>query len=150
MWQLKDISATSWLPNLFTHILTTLILLSWYCHLGVRATSSVAASITSSATSSSRQYDQNKNNRVLADEYMTTDHSSEDDDQGSSASNFLFPNANDESYWREIKAIIGGVLGFWGGVGGLGTLFLVVVLSQRYCCRKSDEEKDGDGWCYWV
>ena len=32
---------------------------------------------------------------------------------------------NDEGYWREVKAIIGGVLGFWGGVGSLGTLFLV-------------------------
>ena len=38
---------------------------------------------------------------------------------------------DEEGYWREVKAIIGGVLGFWGGVGGLGTMFLVVVLSQR-------------------
>ncbi len=51
----------------------------------------------------------------------------------------------DEAFWREVKAIIGGVLGFWGGVGSLGTLFLVVVLSQRYCCRKDDDKDDADG-----
>jgi hypothetical protein len=28
---------------------------------------------------------------------------------------------------KEIKAIIGGVLGFWGGVGSLGTIFLVSI-----------------------
>ena len=43
------------------------------------------------------------------------------------------------------QAIIGGVLGFWGGVGSLGTIFLVVVVSQRYCCRKDEDEKDGEG-----
>ena len=32
--------------------------------------------------------------------------------------------------YREIIAIAGGVLGFWGGVGGLGSLILVIVLSQ--------------------
>ena len=37
---------------------------------------------------------------------------------------------SDGDYWLEIKAIIGGVLGFWGGVGGLGSLILVIVLSQ--------------------
>ena len=52
---------------------------------------------------------------------------------------------DEEGYWREVKAIIGGVLGFWGGVGGLGTMFLVVVLSQRYCCKKDDDKDDGDG-----
>ena len=52
---------------------------------------------------------------------------------------------DEDGYWREVKAIIGGVLGFWGGVGGLGTLFLVVVLSQRYCCRKDDDKDDNDG-----
>jgi len=56
--------------------------------------------------------------------------------------NFL---VDEEGYWREVKAIIGGVLGFWGGVGGLGTMFLVVVLSQRYCCKKDDDKDDGDG-----
>lgn len=53
---------------------------------------------------------------------------------------------NDEGYWREVKAIIGGVLGFWGGIGSLGTLFLVVVMSKRYCCRDvDDKEGDKDG-----
>ena len=51
-----------------------------------------------------------------------------------------------EGYWREVKAIIGGVLGFWGGIAGLGTLFLVVVMSKRYCCREGeDKENDKDG-----
>ena len=36
----------------------------------------------------------------------------------------------------EFKAILGGVLGFWGGVGSMGTVFLLVVMSQRYCCRR--------------
>ena len=39
---------------------------------------------------------------------------------------------SDGDYWLEIKAILGGVLGFWGGVGGLGSLILVVVLSQVF------------------
>lgn len=59
---------------------------------------------------------------------------------------FTVVDEDDEGYWREVKAIIGGVLGFWGGIGGLGTLFLVVVMSKRYCCREVDEkdnEKDG-------
>ena len=54
-------------------------------------------------------------------------------------------NENNQWYWLEVKAIIGGVLGFWGGVGGLGTLFLVVVLSQRYCCKKNDDKDDSNG-----
>lgn len=52
---------------------------------------------------------------------------------------------DEDGYWREVKAIIGGVLGFWGGVGGLGTLFLVLVLSQRYCCRKDDDKDENEG-----
>lgn len=58
--------------------------------------------------------------------------------------NMLVGTDPEENYWREVKAIIGGVLGFWGGVGGLGTVFLVLVLSQRYCCKNNDE-KDEDG-----
>ena len=49
---------------------------------------------------------------------------------------------DEESYWREVKAIIGGVLGFWGGVGGLGAMFLIIVLSQRYCCKDDDDVKE--------
>lgn len=45
-----------------------------------------------------------------------------------------------EAFWREVKAIIGGVLGFWGGVGAMGSVFLMLVLTQRYCCI--DDEKD--------
>jgi hypothetical protein len=53
---------------------------------------------------------------------------------------------NDDGYWREVKAIIGGVLVVWGGVGSLGTLFLVVVMSKRYCCRDvDDKDNDKDG-----
>jgi len=57
----------------------------------------------------------------------------------------LSPPTNEEGYMREVKAIIGGVLGFWGGVGGLGTMFLVIVLSQRYCCKENEGKDDGDG-----
>ena len=42
----------------------------------------------------------------------------------------------------KVKAIISGVLGFWGGVGGLGAMFLVIVLSQRYCCKDEDDGKE--------
>jgi len=63
-------------------------------------------------------------------------------DSSATLDNFM---VDEEGYWREVKAIIGGVLGFWGGVGGLGTMFLVVVLSQRYCCKKDDDKDDGDG-----
>lgn len=71
-------------------------------------------------------------------------------DSSAPMDNFLVASGDEEGYWREVKAIIGGVLGFWGGVGGLGTMFLVVVLSQRYCCKKDDDKDDGDGWCRWV
>merc|ERR1711934_1260772 len=47
-------------------------------------------------------------------------------------------------YTDEFKAILGGVLGFWGGVGTMGTLFLVILLAQKYCCR-SREDKDDSG-----
>merc|ERR1712123_166712 len=35
---------------------------------------------------------------------------------------------------EEFKAIMGGVLGFWGGVGSMGTVFLLILLTQRCCC----------------
>ena len=45
---------------------------------------------------------------------------------------------------EEFKAILGGVLGFWGGVGSMGTVFLLVVMTQRYCCRRRmDKEEAG-------
>ena len=45
-----------------------------------------------------------------------------------------------------MMAIMGGVLGFWGGIGSLGTIFLVIVMSKRYCCRDfDDKENDKDG-----
>jgi len=66
----------------------------------------------------------------------------DESDSSATLDNFM---VDEEGYWREVKAIIGGVLGFWGGVGGLGTMFLVVVLSQRYCCKKDDDKDDGDG-----
>merc|ERR1712241_1163417 len=42
----------------------------------------------------------------------------------------------------EFKAILGGVLGFWGGVGSMGTVFLLVVLTQRYCCRRRGDKDE--------
>ena len=45
---------------------------------------------------------------------------------------------------EEFQAILGGVLGFWGGVGSMGTVFLLVVLTQRYCCRRRlDKDEAG-------
>ena len=38
----------------------------------------------------------------------------------------------------------GGVLGFWGGVGSMGCVFLMVLLAQRYCCTKR-LDKEGAG-----
>jgi hypothetical protein len=35
----------------------------------------------------------------------------------------------------------GGVLGFWGGVGLMGTIFLLVLMTQRCCSRKGEMEK---------
>jgi len=47
-------------------------------------------------------------------------------------------------YSKELIAIIGGVLGFWGGVGSLGTMFLMILLSQKYCCvEKEDKDEKG-------
>ena len=45
----------------------------------------------------------------------------------------------------EMLSDAGGVLGFWGGVGSMGTLFLVILMTQKYCCRSSDN-KDDSGW----
>ena len=38
-------------------------------------------------------------------------------------------------------AAVGGVLGFWGGVGLMGTIFLLVLVTQRCCIRRSVMEK---------
>ena len=38
-------------------------------------------------------------------------------------------------------AASGGVLGFWGGVGLMGTIFLLVLVTQRCCSRRSVMEK---------
>ena len=38
-------------------------------------------------------------------------------------------------------AAAGGVLGFWGGVGLMGTIFLLVLVTQRCCSRRSVMEK---------
>jgi len=42
---------------------------------------------------------------------------------------------------KEIFAILGGVLGFWGGVWCLGIIFLMVLMAQRVVCRKGEERK---------
>ena len=39
---------------------------------------------------------------------------------------------------KELYVIPGGVLGFWGGVGSLGTMFLMILLSQKYCCVEKE------------
>jgi len=45
-------------------------------------------------------------------------------------------------YTNELKAIVGGVLGFWGGVGTMGTLFLIILLANKYCCRTRRSKDD--------
>ena len=43
--------------------------------------------------------------------------------------------------YREIIAIAGGVLGFWGGVWCLGIVFLLSLMLQRSSCRKGEDRK---------
>lgn len=50
----------------------------------------------------------------------------------------------EDNYMREFIAILGGVLGFWGGVGSMGTVFLFILMTQRYCCRPN-KDKDESG-----
>ena len=33
-----------------------------------------------------------------------------------------------------INFIIGGVIGFWGGVFLLGVVFMMALMAQKYCC----------------
>jgi hypothetical protein len=42
----------------------------------------------------------------------------------------------------------GGVLGFWGGIGSLDTVFLLVLFTRKFCCRKKkgEEEDEETGW----
>ena len=39
----------------------------------------------------------------------------------------------------------GGVLGFWGSIGSMGAVFLLVLLSRMFCCRKKTEEDEDGG-----
>ena len=56
---------------------------------------------------------------------------------------------------QELVAILGGVLGFWGGVGhsqnhdlmvskvgSMGALFLLVLMTQRFFCRRREDKKE--------
>ena len=61
---------------------------------------------------------------------MSSGHFAHDDD------------SSDEDWpYREMIAIAGGVLGFWGGVWCLGIIFLLSLMMQRSSCRKKDERK---------
>jgi len=42
----------------------------------------------------------------------------------------------------EIRAILGGVVGFWGGVFCMGSLFMTLVLIKRCIHRKSQEDNE--------
>ena len=42
----------------------------------------------------------------------------------------------------ELQAILGGVLGFWGGVFFMGSIFLVMVMVKR--CVNNNQEEDSD------
>lgn len=59
----------------------------------------------------------------------------------STEDNFVQDNS-DFGYMREFVAILGGVLGFWGGVGSMGTVFLFILMTQRYCCRPNKDKDD--------
>ena len=46
------------------------------------------------------------------------------------------------NFCRKLKTFLkGGVLGFWGGVGLMGTIFLLVLVTQRCCSRRGAREK---------
>ena len=36
------------------------------------------------------------------------------------------------------------MLGFWGGIGSLGTVFLIVLFTRKFCCRKKKEEEENE------
>ena len=40
--------------------------------------------------------------------------------------------------------LLGGVLGFWGSIGSMGAVFLLVLLTRRFCCRKKTEEDEDE------
>jgi len=42
----------------------------------------------------------------------------------------------------EVRAILGGVIGFWGGVFGMGSIFLTMVLLKR--CIHNKTQEDGE------
>ena len=106
-----------------------------------------AASSTSTTTGRRRtRITKVKMEQVVTDEHEEVLNSSLSSANDSAGLNGADGTSTANGYWLEIKAIIGGVLGFWGGVVGLGAVFLVVVLSQRYCCKKPEDDKnDGNG-----
>jgi len=55
-------------------------------------------------------------------------------------------DAEDASFFysKDFKAIIGGVLGFWGGVWFLGLVFMVALMAQKYCCDTGQRKDDID------
>lgn len=55
------------------------------------------------------------------------------------------PKLEEKVVWpvQELVAILGGVLGFWGGVGSMGALFLLVLMTQRFFCRRREDKKEG-------
>jgi len=54
------------------------------------------------------------------------------------------PALEEKVVWpvQELVAILGGVLGFWGGVGSMGALFLLVLMTQRFFCRRKEDKKE--------
>ena len=50
----------------------------------------------------------------------------------------------EQAVWpvQECIAILGGVLGFWGGVGSMGTIFLLILMTQRFFCRRREDKKE--------
>eukprot|EP00090_Calanus_glacialis_P008308 TRINITY_DN16618_c0_g1_i2.p1 TRINITY_DN16618_c0_g1~~TRINITY_DN16618_c0_g1_i2.p1 ORF type:complete len:103 (-),score=26.67 TRINITY_DN16618_c0_g1_i2:201-509(-) len=52
-------------------------------------------------------------------------------------------NTKEREDWpqKEIFAILGGVLGFWGGVWCLGIIFILVLMAKRVACKRGEERK---------
>jgi len=45
---------------------------------------------------------------------------------------------------RDLTAILGGVVCFWGGVWALGAVFMVVLMAKNYCIKSAAAGTDID------
>lgn len=45
---------------------------------------------------------------------------------------------------RDMTAILGGVICFWGGVWALGAVFMVVLMAKNYCIKSAEAGSEID------